>query len=520
MVGCFTKSIRPIAMRSRIARPDMRQSPPLTRRICRLIFVLAALTLQAFADDKLDVQPNPISISPGYSSVKALVILQTEKPVINPSLTWMSNDVQNVELVKLSQDKGKPGRVFVWNAKIDFLPSIRVPGTVLLHAEYSADKVPKHLVASLNLQSQADGTGKAIEASIEGNLDAVSQQRPGYAHLVVTNNLEVPVRMHVDVEQPRGIFQRLIVSDFDVPARSSGQQPIELRVEQQTTPGPYSLVFTLQATWQRAGYQEQRTLAISKTATAGVFFESELLKVLGIPSFLVLPGSLVLFTIQLMLMLGIFGLKNDSKLPQLTVTSPGFWILAISLSGIFAFAYIAISKTNYLLRYGAEDLRNVWLWSIAIGIAAYCVYALATLRWRRKHVYSAKDGPMDALRKMGSNGIKTVTPVLKFKIGNGEFTGNVIEKIEDGMASLWVAPKIFVDWVDEGRESEKKFQNAINTKLGPKEVAEILETAMKNKEAKGVQWSTSKTSVPYLYHMKTDTISNYSAPEQIFEIRS
>jgi hypothetical protein len=311
-----------------------------------------------------------------------------------------------------------------------------------------------------------------------------------------------------------------MVSDFDVPARSSWQQPIELKVDHRTTPGPYSLVFTLQATWQRAGYQEQRTVVISKTATAGVFFESELLKVLGIPSFLVLPGSLVLFTIQLMLMLGIFGLKNDSKLPQLTVTSPGFWILAISLSGIFAFAYIAITNTNYLLRYGAEDLRNVWLWSIVIGIAAYCVYALATLRWRRKHVFSAKDGPIEALQKMDSNKIKIVTPVVKFKIGNGEFTGHVIEKIEDGMASLWVAPKISVIWADTqaGRDTQAIFEDAINRKLSPNEIAEILKTATESEEARSVEWSTSKTSVPYLYHMKTDTISGYSAPEQIFEI--
>src|SRR5579871_2939596 len=186
-------------MRFRIARPDMRQRP-LTHYTCCLIFVLGALTLQAFADDKLDVQPNTISTSPGYSSVKAIVILQTDKPVINPALTWMSNDVQNVELVQLSPGKGKAGVFFVWSAKIDSLPSVRVPGTILLHAAYNTDKGPKHLVASLNLQSQADGAGKAIEASIEGNFDAVSEQRPGYAHLVVTNNLDVPIRMHVDVE--------------------------------------------------------------------------------------------------------------------------------------------------------------------------------------------------------------------------------------------------------------------------------------------------------------------------------
>jgi hypothetical protein len=485
-----------------------------------MIFVLAALSLQAWADDTLEVQPGTISISPGYSSVKALVLLRTERPVINPALSWLSNDVPSVELVKLWSEKENPGRIFIWSVKIDFLSRIRVPGAVLFHAEYKTYDGPKHLVSTLSLQSQADNAAKAIEASIEGNLDAVSEQRPGYAHLVVTNNLEVPVHLHVDTHLPPGIFQELRVSDFDVPALSSSQQPIELKVDHRTTPGSYSIVFALQATWQRAGYKEERDLAISKTATAGIFFESELLKALAIPSFLVLPGCLMLFTMQLMLTLGVFGVKNDSRLPQLTVISPGFWILAISLSGIFAFAYIGITGTNYLLRYGAEDLRNVWLWNIGIGIAMYCLYALLTLYRRRRHVYSAKDDPIEALQKMNSNAIKIVTPKLKFKIGNGEVIGHVIEKVEDGMPLLWVAPKISVEWVDseEGRKSQGDFQRAINDESSPKAIAEILKTAIEKKEAKSVEWSTSKTSIPYLYHVKTETITDYIAPEQIFEI--
>jgi hypothetical protein len=507
-------------MRFRIARFIKRKSL-LAQPARRLVFLLMVTALRGVADDKLDVQPGTIAVSPAYSSIKALVILQTDKPVKDPTLSWMSNDVPSVEIVRLPSAKGAPGRVTVWSAKIDFLPRVRVPGAVLFHAEYSSDGIPRHAFHELALSSQADGTGKAIEASIEGNFDAISEQRPGFAHLVVTNNLDVPVSLHVDVQVPPDVFEKPIPDEFEVPARSSVQEPVTLKVRHKTTPGAYSIVFSLSATWQRAGYEERREVVVSKLATAGVFFESELLKVLGIPSFLVLPGCLVLFTMQLMLTLGIFGLKNDSRLPQLTLTSPGFWILAISFSGIFAFAYISIPHTNYLLRYGAEDLRNVWLWSIVVGIAVYCLYALVTLRSRLKHVPTADDDPIKVLQKMHNNGINFDTSRIKFKIGSAEFTGHVIEKIKDEMPLIWVAPKISVVWedTDAARAQEEVFTDARDRQPPASfaELAELLQRAHDDGNAT-VRWSTSKSGVPHPYHLKVEAITDYIAPEQIFEI--
>ena len=47
--------------------------------------------------------------------------------------------------------------------------------------------------ASLPIQAQASMSEKPVEVSIEGSFDAISETRPGIGHLLVTNNLDVPV---------------------------------------------------------------------------------------------------------------------------------------------------------------------------------------------------------------------------------------------------------------------------------------------------------------------------------------
>jgi len=446
------------------------------------------------------------------------VILNTNKPVKRASLLWMSNDVTKVEITRLPSQE--VGRNLIWSAKIDAPSRVRVPATVVLHVEYVSDGVVKHAFSTLTLSSQADGAGRAVEASIEGNFDAVSEQRPGFGHLVVTNNLDVPVHIDAEGKVPMGIFKPPAIPPFDVPARSVVDQSITLDVDKKTTPGTYSILFSLDATWPRADYQEKRHLVASKTATAGVFFESELLKVLGVPSFLVLPGCLVLFTMQVMLTLGVFGLKNDSRLPQLTITSPGFWVLAISFSGAFALVYTALTSTNYLLRYGAEDLRNVWLWCIAVGIGTYLLYAGLSRNWRRKHVPTADDEPIPLLSKMAENKVPIDTSTVKFKVGSIEFAGQVIEKVEDGMPLLWVTPKISVTWADtdEARTAQHAFETAINEKRNAGELAHKLKVALAAGDAVSVRWSTHKASIPHPYHVKMDAITDYLQPEKIFDV--
>ncbi len=493
--------------------------PPLAR----VTFVIALLSSFGWTQAAtLEVQPGLISVSPSYSSVEARMVLRPgTSPPTNPSVSWLSNDGMDVEIGKPSTSAATKGQVIVWSVTIKNLNHARFPGAVLFDASWTSGAVVQHAFATLSLTSQADSAQKAVEASIEGNFDAVSQQRPGYAYLLVTNNLEIPIHVTVDTQVPRTIFQQPPPEQLDVPPRSATYTKIDLNAENRITPGVYPVLFSLKTEWDRAGKKEQRQLVLTKMATAGVFFESDLLKLLGVPSFLVLPGCLVLFTMQLFLTLGILGLKNDSRLPQLTISSPGFWIVAVSLSGVFALVYGSLTPNNYLLRYGVEDLRNVWLASVVIGASFYLLYAWLTLKNRRQHVPTANDEPLTLLRKMARNKVGIPPSKVRFKLASIDLEGHVVERIEDGMQSLWVAPLISIDWGEtkEALKTQSDFENAINARLDWKQIADRLEKALRDQHVMAVRWTTgTNTSIQQPYHVKIEAITAYLQADRIFSV--
>ena len=322
------------------------------------------------------------------------------------------------------------------------------------------------------------------------------------------------------VELQDNNIKLLPVSPFQVPARSVVQTKIGVQAQGRITSGKYPFLFELIAEWRWAGHDEQRRLVVSKQATVGVFFESELLKVLGIPSFLVLPGCLALFTMQLFVTMGWFGLKNESRLPQLTVSSSGFWIIAITTSAVFAYIYGWITQNNYLIRYGFNDLRNVWFSSILIGGLVSIVYGWSTLKHRREHVPKTDDSPIDVLRKLSKNELGIVLTEVRFKLNNTDLNGFLIERIEDGQTLVWVVPPIVTDWgsTPDALTAEKHFRENMNAIDRPKELAkelaQELEDAMRNGHVQ-VRWG-SLGPIPNPFHLKVDAILEYKQAGVIF----
>ncbi len=466
----------------------------------------------------LEVQPSSISASNSYSEIKARVVLKSATQAIRkPVLSWLSNDGLEVEIGSPSMKMAAVGQEIVWTATIKNFNHTRLPSTLLFEAQYlTSGPAAHHVFATLPLNSAGDASFKPFEASLEGSFDAVSEQRPASAYLLVTNNL--PVLIHVTIKAffPKEIFTLPAPPAFDVAPHSATQQKVELKAESRVTPGTYPIVFAVTAQWEMAGAKEQRQILVSKTATAGVFFESELLKLLGVPSFLVLPGCLVLFTMQLFLTWGILGLKNDSRLPQLTLTSPGFWIIAVSFSGMFAWAYAWITGVNYLLYYGVVDLRNVWLVSILIGALAYLAYGAATKKNRREHVPTSEDDPISLLKKMEKNKLKVTIPTVSFKVGDAELVGCVVEHIEEGQQLVWIAPQISVTW--KSNDAEDKFKTTLDQgskkTLDQMDAVEQLRDAVARNYA-GVDWAEQDGWIPRPIHLKIDAITRFGEVKRI-----
>jgi hypothetical protein len=468
----------------------------------------------------LNLQPSSLLVLPSYSEMRMAVEFKnaTDTTLSSPVLSWSTNDGFQVKIGKASSNRARPGESIVWPVTISNIEHSRTPGTLVFHLKCRAlNGGSRDLFASLPINSQADGTPKPIEASIEGSFDAVTQNRPGEGELYITNNLDVPVHADIDPLIPTSAFQPIGKEAVNLGPRSTTDVPMLLVAQDRLTPGTYPFAFQITASWESGSHREQRRIIVSKSATAGVFFESELLKALAIPSLLVLPGCLAVFTAQFLVATGLFGIKNQSNLPDLSVNKPGFWVVAISVSGIFALFYIKFYKVNYLVRYGPDDILHIWLWSIALGAVAFSLYALVSLWHRLRHVPSAKDNPLATLKKMSRNGLGLVTSKISFQIKDSPMEMFLIQPLQDEQTLVWVAPPIAADWADtnDGRTAAAEFGRRLNNNEDPGVLADWLKNEKKLERLTAVRWVAGQRSVPTPYHLKVENITGWPQPDRI-----
>ena len=135
----------------------------------------------------------------------------------------------------------------------------------------------------------------------------------------------------------------------------------------------------------------------------GILGESDLLTALGLPSFLILPGFLMIVTFQMLRKRG-----SGELLVLKNATNPHLWIGAITLSGVMAFVYpyattlrwLGGVSRNYLIGYGLGDIVRVWLGSIFIGMLAWLLVEAFIFMWHYLLKPAPTDKPARLLRKL------------------------------------------------------------------------------------------------------------------------
>jgi hypothetical protein len=398
----------------------------------------------------------------------------------------------------------------------------RLPASVLFDVLYTTDDGTKeHAYAPLAIKLTDAGQQKPIEISVHGTFDSIATNRPGLGYLLVTNNLDVPVNItRIDILLPSSLELpgNKKPDPFIVPPRSAMRQTIELDAAASVSPGKYSVPFELQAEWDALGHHESRSLVVNQDVTVGVFFESEILRALGVPSFLLLPGCLFIFTMQLLLAFGLFGLTNDSKVPDLPLTSPGFWILSVTYSSGFAVAYRYFTGADYLVRYGAADLMRVWLSSIGIGVMFYVIVALIVTSLRKNRVPRATDDQITILRKMSKHARKVVNGVVTFILNGVDLRGYPVERIEDGQTLVWVASKIVTQW--DPAAAAQTARGNFETQINNRDSLDVLAGSLEEARGQGwvqIRWNT-EDSIPDPYHLKIESITSYLPQEVIIEV--
>ena len=170
-----------------------------------------------------------------------------------------------------------------------------------------------------------------------------------------------------------------------------------------------------------------------------------MLRLLGVPSFLLLPGVLFLLTYRWLWTSQVLGAKNEADRFSVEVTKPEFWLLAITLSGIMAFVYPSVTKHSYLESYNLADMARVWLLSVGFAFVTWLILFVAIRKYRasveKGTLPSINDDEFTVLKKLAKQKLGLRLPKVSYtdKEGNKLAAWLLQPKGRDGDI-VWVGP--------------------------------------------------------------------------------
>jgi hypothetical protein len=252
-------------------------------------------------------------------------------------------------------------------------------------------------------------------------------------------------------------------------------------------PGKHLLFFQIPVQWMRDGYAHNKTLTTTSEIEVAVLGESIMLTAMGVPSFLLLPGFLALTTVAFLWNRIPSKIRRDKF--SLVVSSPDFWLVAISLSVASAFLYPQITKgmrqqRDYLNGYGLTDVVYVWMGSIVSGLIIFITLTFCNyLRRCRVQAYefSEADTPIQFLFKLGRRNLGPYLERGKFSGGTTPEFVFFVETVGEG--ETWVAPAISVTWNREidSLKQQSDFEQQLVENGNTKKLSRLLaENAKRN----------------------------------------
>ncbi len=444
-----------------------------------LTFLAAQLALSkgdACAEDKsiqLKIYPDTIMLSKGETASVALAVANpfTEtlskiciKPVPVNGLKAAVLPADNKGLIPYDVAPLSDLAVVV---QITRSGEIDADSKQYFQLDYEDKYAKRSAFASLNVRARPILPADQVATlKVETALTSLFEQRKGWIYLILTNTTSWPIEvLSVD---PRGPEFVVMCPKVNAPTTLNGQNtlsiPVEISVKDTVQPASYILLFNVSFSQTQRGTQQQYQLVQKHTIEVTVLGESEILKVLQVPSILILPGLLTVITLGLIWK--VFSKSEKKDQFPLKFKSEEFWVVAILVSISIALFYpkftewVLKQRRDYVYGYGIKDV--VWIWLIGIGAAAalsivfvfaktiykyikmLCGYVKA---WCIRHKYpTAQDNPITLLKKINRQGLKIGLEEVKLKDGSQVF---LLQEIADTRTTYWVSSKIKIQYPDD-----------------------------------------------------------------------
>ena len=352
-------------------------------------------------------------------------------------------------------------------------------------------------VAYVTLPVGSRNVSELAEVRVETALESLDAQHPGKVYLVITNKSNESLTVKQDEitwDKPNFI---------QIPARQSSAgtkndaAPLVFAPRQTMTvsfdvgtadrvqSGKHLLVARVPFEWGGPANAQKRNVVVTKEIQVGVLGESALLKILAVPSFLMIPGFIGVIIWGVLWKWGLFKTRTDSGDFPLQFsekpTNPQFWVAAITTSIPVILIYRWLVNPDVLGLYGLSDLVAIWLASVVfLGLGGYALIIGGRRLYLLWTTPSEKDKQLDILKKLERQGLEVFLPQVTFtRTGAAEpRRALLLQKKDNSRPRSWVGPKIRIVWHATATADMKTAVNE-ERKLGgsPGKIVEAIKRA-------------------------------------------
>lgn len=477
-------------------------------------FVHAVLPRSALAESSeltVEVIPASVGLHP-EGKVKTLVIVRnpTKDTVHNVRLGWLPHTGIKMMVETSAPEVLAPQDVFTRVLSLSREGGVQTSVTIPIRVDYTRKAEDGSKVVSCVAVSplkveylKPEIVDRLVEVQPKMSPSTVNEKSPGKLYLIIKNisNMNISVK---DVSSSGPEFLNIKPNAKD--SRRVSLMPLEsctitadITVIGAVQSGKHLILFTVPLEWKKAGHVHRGNAVATHEVEVGIPGVSEILTLLGVPSFLVLPGFLMLVVAGQLWKLCMPADKID-KFP-FAVKSPEFWLLAITLSGAMAWVYPEATRVlcerprDYLKGYDLTDV--VYIWSTSILFGAVVMEAITRI-WKLKlrKYPSEKDDPIGLLKKLHRQGLGVC--LKKVLVKDKELF--LLEPWDPKKETFWVGSSIIVRWTNNIEELEKKVERELKGNAAT--LAGLL-TEGQEKKALEVSWQGGKG--PQLVN-KTDIV--------------
>jgi hypothetical protein len=505
------------------------------------LFLLASAARPATAASPLAVAilPEQIELAAG-GSAQAIVLAQNqgETPLAKVTAAPFTNLPLAAAIVPTAPRTLASGETAVYTLTLTATETIPT-GPLFVRVAYRQAAVEADALAITGVaHGMATVAGRPppsaeerMAASVETALEQLNEQQPGTVYLLLHNTGDTAVSLQQIIPSGPAFLSFTVAGrnrPFTLEPGENTAVPIQIQAGDVVRPGAHLLLFEVDLAWRQGGVAYADNLIVTHPIQIGILGESELLTILAVPSFLFLPGFLMVLTVGLLWKLS----AREEEFP-LKSNTPEAWLVAITLSILVAFVYpwateqLSGVRRDYLQGYGLTDILFVWFSAIVAAAVAYVAAVgghnlfgrarrYLTAAHTARHTPGRGDDPLTILEKLARQGLGVYRERATIRMDGVAQTAFLLQPRPAAAEIVWLGPAIIVAWEDN---ADLTLRREVEGQLNEGGNAETLAALLAQGRCNGnlsVSWRKSK----YLNGpepISSDKIQTFISPDVIVE---